>query len=108
MPRLWSILVSAAILLVGLLACLPLLHDKERLNRIRLNHQEWLQQEEQLARDLEARIAAARHDPLTVERLAREKFGWARDGEVIFRFRADPQAVNPVPSNPPPHLPPPP
>jgi hypothetical protein len=108
MPRLWSILVSAAILLVGLLACIPLLHDKERLNRIRLSHQELLQAEEQLARDLEARIDAARNDPLTVERLAREKFGWGRTGEVIFRFRADPNALTPLPSNhpaPPPQRP---
>jgi cell division protein FtsB len=37
-------------------------------------------------RALELRADALENDPRTLERLARERFGMIRDGEVLYRF----------------------
>jgi cell division protein FtsB len=37
---------------------------------------------------LKASIDAMQNDPKTVERLARERLGWAKPGEVVVRFQA--------------------
>jgi cell division protein FtsB len=47
---------------------------------------------------LERRIRRLRHDPLLVERLAREELGLAREGEVVFVV---PEESSPPPSQPP-------
>lgn len=38
-------------------------------------------------------VRALRKDPYTVEKIAREKLGYARPGEIIFRFPPDQPAV---------------
>lgn len=43
---------------------------------------------EQQERNLKDQIAAVKADPRVLERLAREKFGYGRTGELIFRFEA--------------------
>lgn len=55
----------------------------------------WEQQE----RDLKDQIAAVKADPRVLERLAREKFGFGRPGELIFRFEA-PAPPRPHPAAP--------
>lgn len=42
--------------------------------------------EQQRERDLKDHMAAIKADPRVLERLAREKFGLGRTGEMIFRF----------------------
>lgn len=44
--------------------------------------------EQQRERDLKDHMAAVKADPKVLERLAREKFGLGRTGEMIFRFEA--------------------
>lgn len=55
--------------------------EKERLER----HLMELRLEKQ---DRENTIHALRTSPQAVERVAREKFGWCRDNEKIYRFDA--------------------
>lgn len=56
------------------------IHD--RIDRAVLER-EALREESRL---LEERVSALEEDPHTVERLARERFGMIRDGEVLYRF----------------------
>jgi cell division protein FtsB len=41
---------------------------------------------------LAAEIAALRHDPASIERLAREELGLVRPGETVFVIRDEPSA----------------
>lgn len=41
------------------------------------------------AERLEARADSLAHDDWTLERVARERFGMIRDGEVLYRFVSD-------------------
>ena len=45
-----------------------------------------LQIEEAKSRQLQAQIDELRNDPNAVERLAREKLGYARPGETVIHF----------------------
>jgi cell division protein FtsB len=38
---------------------------------------------------LRSQIEALRHDPLAIERIAREELGYVRPGEITFVFRED-------------------
>lgn len=44
---------------------------------------------------LEGRIRALRTDPATIEKIARERLGWVRPGEITFLFPHDPALVEP-------------
>lgn len=89
MPRLLSLLVAVVVILAGIISSLPLWREKAVQKKQYLMLQEELRQEQALSRDLAERINAVKTDPRTVERLAREKFGLARSGETIFKFRSD-------------------
>ena len=86
----WLLLV-AGLLLVGVWY-LPLIQQNERMQRENLRLQKELDQEKEKARQLQADIDALRNDPKTVERLTREKLGYARPGETVVRF--EPPATN--------------
>jgi cell division protein FtsB len=89
MPRLIALFVSAVIVLSGVATCIPLLRQKAALKKDQLALQKELEEEEARTIELMRKIDAARNDPATVERLARERFGLARPGEVVFKFRGD-------------------
>jgi cell division protein FtsB len=89
----WSKLTKVVVgllLLAGLLAVavsyLPLIQQNERMRReiMRLNEQ--LQKEEENSRQLRAEIDTLRNDPKAVERLTREKLGYAKPDETVIRF----------------------
>jgi cell division protein FtsB len=89
----WSKLTWVAIVLAmiaGLMLVagwyLPLIRQNERMRKDILALSIQIQKEEKDARDLKASIEALRHDPKTVERLAREKLGYAKPGETVIRF----------------------
>ena len=44
---------------------------------------------------LAARADSLRNDPLTLERLVRERHGMIREGEILYRFADDPQEEEP-------------
>lgn len=101
MPRLVALLVAVLILLLGAMTCLPLLREKAVQNRVRMQMEDELRLEFAKTRELESRIARVKSDTVAIEKLAREKFGLGRTGEVIFKFRDFPQpSATPAPGAP--------
>jgi cell division protein FtsB len=80
-----ALVVIAILLLIGM-CYLPLIHQNERMraNIDQLDQQ--LQQEEDKNKHLQTQIDALLHDPKTVERLTREKLGYAKPDETVIRF----------------------
>jgi cell division protein FtsB len=83
-------------LVIGLiiLACLlgvffwylPVFQQNERMREQILVLQSQVKAEEQKQKLLEAAVRNLREDPKTVERLAREKLGYAKPGETVIYF----------------------
>jgi len=85
------LLLLAGLLLVGVWY-LPLIQQNERMQRENLRLQRELDKEKEKSKQLQADIDALRNDPKTVERLTREKLGYAKPGETVVRF--EPPATN--------------
>jgi cell division protein FtsB len=81
-------LVALAVLLLIGMCYLPVIHENERMRSqiFKLNQQ--IQDEEKKSRDLQAQVDALLHDPKTVERLTREKLGYAKPDETVVRFES--------------------
>jgi cell division protein FtsB len=75
----------AGILLVAIWY-LPLIQHNERMRREILRLDTVIQKEEEAGKQLRSSIDALRNDPKAVERLAREKLGYAKAGETVIRF----------------------
>jgi cell division protein FtsB len=97
----WGKLTRAVIflfLIAGLLAVAlwyaPLIQRNERMRRESLRLDNEIQKEEEARRQLKAATDSLSHDPKAVERLVREKLGYAKPGETVIRFE------NPVTNNP--------
>ncbi|MGA2801265.1 MAG: septum formation initiator family protein [Verrucomicrobiota bacterium] len=84
-----ALVVTAFVLLIGMYY-LPLIHQNERMRADILRLQTQLQKEEANSRRLKAEIDAIRNDPKTLERLTREKLGYAKPGETVIRFEQSP------------------
>ncbi|HEV2394225.1 MAG TPA: septum formation initiator family protein [Verrucomicrobiae bacterium] len=85
-------LVIFLLFLAGLLAVavwyLPLIKQNERMRKEILRLDAEIQKEEAAGKGLKGSIEALRHDPKAIERLARERLGYAKPGETVFRFDA--------------------
>jgi cell division protein FtsB len=79
------LLIIAALLLIGVWYY-PVIKHNERVRRQILKLEASIQKEEETSRQLKAQIDALRHDPKAVERLARERLGYAKTGETVIRF----------------------
>jgi cell division protein FtsB len=77
-------IVTGLMLVVGWY--LPLINQNERMRQEILRLSAQIQQEDQTARNLRGQIDALQHDPKTVERLARQKLGYAKTNEIVVRF----------------------
>jgi cell division protein FtsB len=88
-------LVMLAVLLLMGMCYLPLIQQNERMRREILRLDVQLQKEEAKSKQLKAEIDALRNDPKTVERLMREKLGYARPDETVVRF--EPGTTNSLP-----------
>jgi cell division protein FtsB len=86
-----GLVVLAVLLLMGM-CYLPLIQQNERMRREILRLDVQLQKEEAKSKELKAEIDALRNDPKTVERLMREKLGYAKPDETVVRF--EPAATN--------------
>jgi cell division protein FtsB len=89
----WDKLTKIVILLIVVafavalgLWYLPLIHQNERMRKEILKLETEIKQEEEFCRQLRATIDALSKDPKAVERLARERLGYAKPGETIVRF----------------------
>ena len=89
-----GLVVLAFLLLIGM-CYLPLIHQNERMRSEILRLDTQLQKEEEKSRQLKAQIEALRNDPQTIERLAREKLGYAKPDETVVRF--EPSVTNNLP-----------
>lgn len=67
---------------------LPLIQKNERYRREVLRLDGEIQKQEAAAKESREAIEALRTDPKTVERLAREKLGYAKPGETVVIFEA--------------------
>ena len=79
------LLLVAGLCLVGVWY-LPLIRQNEHMRQEILSLDDQIQKQEEYSRSLKASIDALHHDPKTVERLAREKLGYAKAGETVIRF----------------------
>ncbi len=93
----WSKLTQAVVILVVLaililigMTYLPLIRENERMRAKMDRLDAELQQQEQISKQLKAEIDALGNDPKTVERLAREKLGYARPDETVIHFETSP------------------
>ncbi len=89
----WDKLTRVVIFLLfvaGLLAVavwyLPLIKTNERMRKEVVRYDLQIEKAEEKGRQLRLSIDALRHDPKAVERLARERLGYAKPGETVIRF----------------------
>ena len=97
----WSKLnrvVIFLILLAGVLVIvvryLPLIQQNERMRQQILRDEAKIQKAKAVNKELKASIETLQTDPKAVERLARERMGYAKPDETVVHF--EPAATNPV------------
>jgi len=73
---------------------LPLIRQNERMRQETFKLDTQIQKEEETSRQLKSSIDALRYDPKAVERLARERLGYAKPGETVIRF--EPAVTNQI------------
>jgi cell division protein FtsB len=86
-----ALVVVAILLLIGM-CYLPLIQENQRMRADNLKLQMELEKESEKSSRLQSQIDAMKNDPKTVERLTREKLGYARPDETVVRF--EPAATN--------------
>ena len=64
----------------------PLIKQNERMRRHVMELDLEVQKEMETRKQLSAAIEAMNNDPKAVERLAREKLGYAKPGETVIKF----------------------
>jgi cell division protein FtsB len=89
----WSKLTQALVALVAIAVLaligvrfLPLIKQNEQYRRHIEVLEVELQKQRDVSRQLRAEFEALRADPKTVERLAREKLGYARADDTVIHF----------------------
>ena len=89
----WKKLTHAVIVLLlvafGMLVFawyLPLIHQNERMRKQIQQLNDQIQTEEATNKKMWAEVNALKNDPQAIERLVRERLGYARTNETIIRF----------------------
>ena len=98
LTRLILVLLGVAALLGIGVWYLPLIWQNQALRQDGLRLDAEIQREEAIGKQQKASMNALQKNPKTVERLAREKLGFAKPGETIIRF--EPPTTNPPSSKP--------
>jgi len=80
-----GLIVLAVLLQIGM-CYLPLIQENTRMRAQILKLDRQIQDEQTKSDQLQSQIDALRNDPKTVERLAREKLGYAKPDETVIRF----------------------
>jgi cell division protein FtsB len=86
-----GLVVLAILLLIGM-CYLPVIQENARMQRQIFELRQQVQAEEEKSKQQQAEIDALRNDPKTVERLTREKLGYAKPDETVIHF--EPPATN--------------
>jgi len=71
---------------------LPLIRQNERMRKEIMRLEAEKQKQEETSRELRTSIDSLKRDPKAVERLARERLGYAKPGEVVVHF--EPSVTN--------------
>jgi cell division protein FtsB len=66
---------------------LPLIQQNERYRKRSLTLDSEIAEQKKIDRQLKAQMDAVQNDPRTLERLAREKLGWAKTNETVIVFQ---------------------
>lgn len=98
MNVIWDKLAKVVLFLLflaGVLAVffwyLPLIEQNQRYRKELLALETRLAEQERWGRQLRSSIESMQKDPKAVERMAREKLGWARTNEWVIRFESPAQ-----------------
>lgn len=83
-------LLFAAGLLAVFFWYLPLIQKNQGYRKQLLALDSEVARQEKANRQLKTSIESMQNDPKAVERLAREKLGWARTNEIVVRFQGAP------------------
>jgi cell division protein FtsB len=94
LTRVVIFLCFIAVLLLVAVWYLPLIKQNERMRKYIVGLDAQIQKREETGRRLRTSIDALRTDPKAVERLARERLGYAKAGETVIRFE-EPQTNAP-------------
>jgi cell division protein FtsB len=86
LSRVMGLLIFVAAILAVFIWYIPLFEQNERMRKEIQILQVQIRREEQASRQLEANIKALKDDPKTIERIAREKLGYAKAGETVIYF----------------------
>ncbi|HUB87409.1 MAG TPA: septum formation initiator family protein [Verrucomicrobiae bacterium] len=83
-----GLVVLAILLLIGM-CYLPLIQENDRMRAeiYQLNQQ--IETETNQLNQIQAEVNALQNDPKTVERLAREKLGYAKPDETVIHFETN-------------------
>ncbi|MBI3415799.1 MAG: septum formation initiator family protein [Verrucomicrobia bacterium] len=68
----------------------PLIEKNEGFRKQKLRLEEEIKKAEDDQKRLKASLYSLEHDPRTLERMAREKLGYARSNETVVRFETAP------------------
>src|SRR5688572_24836552 len=90
LSRLMAAVIFAAAVLAVIVWYIPLFQQNERMRKEIQTLQGQIRREEQASRRLEQNIKSLRDDPKTVERMAREKLGYAKTNETVIYFQQKP------------------
>ncbi len=82
-----GLVVLAVLLLIGM-CYLPVIRQNEQMRRQILLDQNQIEAAEARSKELQAQVDALLHDQKTVERLTREKLGYAKPDETVVRFES--------------------
>lgn len=86
LSRLVLLLLFASGVLGVVIWYLPVIRQNEAYRKKILLLNTQLKEEQAIARQLEISINGLKNDPRTVERVAREKLGYAKPGETMIHF----------------------
>jgi cell division protein FtsB len=82
-----GLVILAVLGLIGM-CYLPVIQENERMRSQIFKMNQQIQAEEEKSKELQAQVDALLHDPKTVERLTREKLGYAKPDETVVRFES--------------------
>jgi len=88
LTRVVVFLLFVAFLFAVAIWYLPLIKTNERYRKEILRLDTQLEKEKETDKRLRSSIEALNREPKAVERLARERLGYAKPGETIIRFEA--------------------
>jgi len=74
---------------------LPLIQWNQNYRKRLLSYDAEIGRQEKVSHQLKVSIDAMQNDPKTVERLVRERLGWAKPGEMVVRFQGTAAGANP-------------